>query len=61
MKEHGILNTQAAGCIAALAHKDLFMIGDAGMPIPQGVPIFKQALDAAAVEGYIFAEDHGAR
>ena len=72
MKKKGILNAQLAGYIAALGHKDLFMVGDAGMPIPKGVPIvdliltagvptFKQTLDAildeAAVEGYILAEE----
>ena len=29
MKKHGILNAQLAGYIAALGHKDTFMIGDA--------------------------------
>jgi D-ribose pyranase len=72
MKKHGILNAQLAGYIAALGHKDLFMIGDAGMPIPAGVPIvdlvvtagvptFKQVLDAVldetVVEGYALAEE----
>ncbi len=72
MKKHGILNAQLAGCIAALGHKDLFMIGDAGMPIPKGVTIvdlavtagipgFAQVLDAVleetVVEGYTVAEE----
>ena len=72
MKRHGILNAQLSGYIAALGHKDTFMIGDAGMPIPKGVPIvdliltagvptFKQTLDAvldeAAVEGYVLADE----
>lgn len=72
MKKKGILNAQLAGYIAALGHKDTFMIGDAGMPIPKGVPIvdlvltanvptFKQTLDAVleetAVEGYILADE----
>ncbi len=72
MKKRGILNAQLAGYIAALGHKDLFMIGDAGMPIPAGVPIvdlilkagvptFEQTLDAvldeACVEGYTIAEE----
>ncbi|PHV70441.1 D-ribose pyranase [Sporanaerobium hydrogeniformans] len=72
MKKRGILHTQLASCIAALGHKDLFMIGDAGMPIPQGVPIvdlalcggvpsFKQVLDAvleeAELEYYYLAEE----
>ena len=72
MKKRGILNAQLAGYIAALGHKDLFMIGDAGMPIPPGVPIvdlvltagvptFEQAMDAildeTVVEGYTIAEE----
>ena len=57
MKKTGILNAQLIGYIAALGHKDTFMVGDAGMPIPKGVPIvdlvlcggvptFKQTMDA---------------
>jgi D-ribose pyranase len=72
MKKSGILNAQLAGCIAALGHKDLFMVGDAGMPIPAGVPIvdlvlvggvptFRQTMDAildeTVVEGYMIAEE----
>ena len=34
MKKTGILNSQLSGMIAALGHKDLVMIGDAGMPPP---------------------------
>lgn len=44
MKKRGILNAQLAGYIAALGHKDLFMIGDAGMPVPSGIPIIDLAL-----------------
>lgn len=72
MKKRGILNAQLSCLIAALGHKDLFMIGDAGMPIPEGVetvdlvltagvPSFKQVLDAvleeACVEGYYLAHE----
>ncbi len=72
MKRRGILNAQLAGYIAALGHKDLFLIGDAGMPIPAGVPIvdlvvtagvptFEQVVDAildeTVVEGYTIAEE----
>ena len=57
MKKTGILNAQLIGLIAALGHKDTFMVGDAGMPIPAGVPIvdlvlcggvptFRQTMDA---------------
>lgn len=72
MKKRGILNAQLAGYIAALGHKDLFMIGDAGMPIPKGIPIvdlalcggvptFRQTMDAileeTEVEFYTVAEE----
>ena len=72
MKKRGILNAQLSYLLAALEHKDLFMIGDAGMPIPEGVevvdlvltagvPTFKQVLDAVLdevqVEGYYLAHE----
>lgn len=72
MKKRGILHAELSRCIAALGHKDLFMIGDAGMPIPPGVevidlavtagvPSFKSVLDAvleeAEVEGGYLAEE----
>lgn len=72
MKRAGILNAQLSALIAALGHKDCFMIGDAGMPIPAGVevvdlalcggvPTFRQTLDAVlsetVVESYLLAED----
>lgn len=43
MKKHGVLHAELSRCIAALGHKDLFMIGDAGMPIPPGVEIIDLA------------------
>ncbi len=72
MKRSGILNAQLAGYIAALGHKDTFMIGDAGMPIPKGIPVvdlvlcggvptFRQVMDAVleetVVEGYTIADE----
>lgn len=72
MKKSGIINAQLAGYIAGLGHKDTFMIGDGGMPIPKGVPIvdlalcggvptFVQTMDAvlgeAEIEGYTLAEE----
>ena len=72
MKKRGILNAELAKAIAALGHKELFLIGDAGMPIPpgvqvidlalcKGVPTFKQVLTAvleeAEVEYYFLAEE----
>lgn len=72
MKKKGILNGPLAGCLAALGHKDRFLLCDAGMPIPKGVPIvdlavvggvptFLQVYDAImdeiVVEKYTLAED----
>lgn len=72
MKKSGILNAQLIGCIAALGHKDRFMVGDAGMPIPKGVPVvdlalcggvptFRQVMDAileeTVIEEYTIANE----
>ena len=72
MKKSGILNAQLIGLIAALGHKDTFMVGDAGMPIPKGVeivdlvlcggvPTFEQVMDAilaeTEIEGYTIANE----
>ncbi|WP_027396104.1 D-ribose pyranase [Anaerovibrio lipolyticus] len=72
MKKTGILNADLSYLVAGLGHKDLVMIGDAGMPIPEGVtivdmalvpgiPTFKQTLDALLtemeVEYYFLADE----
>lgn len=72
MKKEGIIHAQLAGLIAGLGHKDIFLIGDAGMPIPKGVeivdlalcggvPTFEQVMDAVIeeteIEGYMIAEE----
>ncbi|WP_418419561.1 D-ribose pyranase [Blautia sp.] len=72
MKKRGIINAQLAGLIAGLGHKDIFMIGDGGMPIPKGVeivdlalcggvPTFRQVMDAvldeAEIESYTIAKE----
>lgn len=44
MKKAGILNSQLMQQIAALGHTDTFLIGDAGMPVPVGVPIIDLVL-----------------
>ena len=44
MKKHGILNADLARAVAAMGHRDLLVIGDAGMPAPRGVPIIDLAL-----------------
>ncbi|MFR1802173.1 MAG: RbsD/FucU domain-containing protein, partial [Faecalispora jeddahensis] len=61
MKKTGILNAQLAGYIAGLGHKERFLIGDAGMPVPKGIPVvdlvlcggiptFQQVVDAVLNE-----------
>lgn len=72
MKKRGILNAQLSYLIASLGHKETFLIGDAGMPIPagvevvdlalkEGVPSFEQVFDAiledVEVEAYTLAEE----
>lgn len=72
MKKKGILHAELMKKIAALGHMDLFMIGDAGMPVPDGVevidlalcggiPSFRQVLEAVLdetqVEFYYLAEE----
>ncbi|WP_287769739.1 D-ribose pyranase [Megasphaera sp.] len=72
MKKKGIIHGQLAGALAALGHKDRFLLCDAGMPIPSGVPIidlavvggvptFRQVFDAImdeiVVEKYTLAEE----
>lgn len=71
-EKRGIINAQLAGLIAGLGHKDTFMIGDGGMPIPKGVeivdlalcggvPTFRQVMDAvldeAEIESYTIAKE----
>lgn len=71
MKNRGILNAQLMQYIAGLGHTDLFLIGDAGMPVPKGVPIvdlalvggvpsfeqvFKAVLDETKIEKYFLSD-----
>lgn len=37
MKKHGILNSEIAKVLADLGHTDQIVIGDAGLPVPDGV------------------------
>ncbi len=72
MKKKGIINARLAGLIAGLGHKDVFLIGDGGMPVPKGVeivdlalcggvPTFRQVMDAVLeeteIEAYTIAEE----
>lgn len=44
MKKLGILNSEIAKCLADLGHTDQIVIGDAGLPIPDGVKKIDLAL-----------------
>lgn len=44
MKKIGILNSEIAAVIAKLGHTDTIVIGDCGLPIPNGVPRIDLAL-----------------
>ena len=47
MKKSGIINAQLAGALAALAHTDLLVIGDAGLPVESS----REVVDLAVVYG----------
>ncbi|CZQ98335.1 d-ribose pyranase rbsd/l-fucose mutarotase fucu [Trichococcus palustris] len=72
MKKHGILNSEIAKVLADLGHTDQIVIGDAGLPVPDGVkkidlslqlhePSFQKVLDILLkemeVEKVILAEE----
>ena len=44
MKRSGILHGELSRLVASLGHGDLLVIGDAGLPIPAGVPVVDLAL-----------------
>ncbi|MDP9368177.1 MAG: D-ribose pyranase [Chloroflexota bacterium] len=46
MKKAGILNRRLAMTIAAMGHTDLLVVGDAGLPVPTGVPCVDLAVTA---------------
>lgn len=45
MKKNGILNSEISKILADLGHTDQIMIGDCGLPIPQGVKKIDLALE----------------
>ena len=47
MKKTGILHADLARLVASLGHGDLLVIGDAGLPVPPGVP----CIDLAVTHG----------
>ena len=44
MKKSGILHAELSRLVASMGHGDLLVIGDAGMPVPDGVPTIDLAL-----------------
>ena len=72
MKKTPLLHAELSGLIARLGHGDLLVIGDAGLPIPEGpqridlavtanVPRFMEVVDAVLqelqAEGAVIAEE----
>lgn len=47
MKKVGILHAQLSRVIASMAHGEMLVIGDAGLPVPKGV----EAIDLALKDG----------
>lgn len=75
MKKEGLLNPQILDAIAALGHTQYLVIADAGLPLPDSVPVidisltrgspaFADVLEAVCaelvVESYICAREIGA-
>ena len=44
MKKIGILHNEFAQMVASMGHGDQLVIGDAGLPVPQGVPCIDLAV-----------------
>ena len=72
MKKNGTLNSEISKVLSDLGHTDWIVIGDAGLPIPEGVkkidlslrlgvPSFKEVLEALTedmeIESIILAEE----
>lgn len=52
MKKGPVLNIALSQLIASLGHGDLVVIGDAGLPVPPGVPLIDLAL-TRGVPGFL--------
>ncbi|MEK3798828.1 D-ribose pyranase [Peribacillus sp. FSL H8-0477] len=46
MKRYGMLNSSIAKVLSDLGHTDYIVIGDAGLPVPEGVPKIDLAVTA---------------
>ncbi|MBU5313912.1 D-ribose pyranase [Tissierella carlieri] len=51
MKKIGLLHGELSKVIAEMAHNDMILIGDAGMPVPKGVQLIDLAI-ANGVPGF---------
>ena len=75
MKTSGILNAELARVVASLGHGQMLVIGDAGLPVPRGVPcidlavtlgvpgfweVFDTVLSEMCVERSVVAEEASA-
>lgn len=47
MKAAGLLHAELSRIVAALGHGDTLVIGDAGLPVPPGVPVVDLAIAPA--------------
>lgn len=61
MRRHGLLHAELNRVVAAMGHTDTLVIGDAGLPVPPGVPCIDLAVlpglpSFAAVFEAIYAE-----
>jgi D-ribose pyranase len=52
MKKTALLNAELSQVIAGMGHTDTLVIGDAGLPVPKGVPVVDLAL-RQGVPGFI--------
>lgn len=52
MKKTGLLNAELSRVIASMGHTDTLVIGDAGLPVPKGVPVIDLAL-RQGVPGFV--------
>ena len=72
MKKHGMLNSEITKVLTDLGHTDYIVIGDAGLPVPDGVkkidlalkpgtPSFMEVVEAVAddmvIEKVVFASE----
>jgi len=52
MKKTGLLHAELSRTIASMGHGDVLVIGDAGLPVPPGVPVIDLAL-RVGVPGFL--------